>query len=248
MMSIFNDKKLPIGSVAYYVGGEHGQWKYEVKFGIVEQHYPSAIVLRLIEPKDTRTIDGIPVKEFVTPTKWKKLPKGWDYDTELFRLEREPFEEGTVESIHIDDPESILTAYRAGILVDVANNDPATFTARITKDGWRIERQYGHGFKPFYVTLDWRKVYPTYQEAKKVLDDHNAEFVRQANLSDYDWSVEQIDHVLGRSPLSEGEKSLYREWLLERDNVEDIEVRYISSGIQWKYWKDKLWKNIEIGL
>ena len=93
-------------------------------------------------------------------------------------------------------------------------------------------------------------MYFTYEEAKKEVEDNIAEFHRQANLSDYDWSVEQIDKTLNLwkrlSDSSENEVKQYRDWLLGMSNVEDIEVRLFGGNIQWKYWKNKRWMNIEL--
>ena len=93
-------------------------------------------------------------------------------------------------------------------------------------------------------------MYFTYEEAKKEVEDNIVEFNRQANLSDYDWSVEQIDKTLGfwkhLSGSTDNEVKHYRDWLLGMSNVEDIEVRLFGGNIQWKYWKNKRWMNIEL--
>jgi hypothetical protein len=85
----------------------------------------------------------------------------------------------------------------------------------------------------------------------KKVEDNIAEFHRQANLSDYDWSVEQIDKTLNHWQKfhdESNEKRLeYRNWLLGMKNVEDIETRFFNGEIQWKYWKNKKWNYIELG-
>ena len=50
----------------------------------------------------------------------------------------------------------------------------------------------------------------------------------------------------GLSGSSENEVKQYRDWLLGMKNVEDIEVRLSGGNIQWKYWKNKRWMNIEL--
>ena len=89
-----------------------------------------------------------------------------------------------------------------------------------------------------------------YKEAKKEVDENIAEFHRQAALSEYDWSVEQIDKTLKRyqiiNDVTYEEVKQYRDWLLAMSNVEDIETRIFGGNIQWKYWKNKRWMNIEL--
>ena len=121
----------------------------------------------------------------------------------------------------------------------------------ITKDGYRIVKKYPRDLHHIdHASVRPDKVYFTYEEAKKEVDENIAEFYRQASLSDYDWSVEQIDKTLnlwkGFSGSSENEVKQYRDWLLDMSNVEDIEVRLFGGNIQWKYWKNKRWMNIEL--
>lgn len=90
----------------------------------------------------------------------------------------------------------------------------------------------------------------TYEEAKSEVDANIAEFMRQAALSDYDLSVEQIDNTLNRwqkiMDSSDKERIKYREWILGMKNVVDIETRIFDGNVQWKYWKNKKWNYIEL--
>lgn len=61
-----NRKEHPIGSVVYFI--KQRGYDKEVSFGIVEEHYPDVICLQLYELIDTRLINGIPIKDFITPT------------------------------------------------------------------------------------------------------------------------------------------------------------------------------------
>ena len=84
----------------------------------------------------------------------------------------------------------------------------------------------------------------------KVINEHDAEFKRQSELSDYDWSVEQIDKELSRwaymYSISVEEKQRYRDWILSLDKIEDVEIRIFQGNIQWKYWRNQRWMNIEV--
>lgn len=190
-----NRKEIPVGSVVYFV--DKFKYKipghtYGVSFGIVEEHYTSEICLQLIEPKDTRLINGVPILECPCVGPWHKLPNGWTCDTKLF-------EESNSESLKlpdIKDPQDILNAYKSGVLVNVQDNPHSRAETEIDKYcGWRIVIR-AEPTPRSYVSVPFHEIYRTYDEAKAVVDEEYAEFDRQASLSDYEWSVEQIDRTL----------------------------------------------------
>ena len=94
------------------------------------------------------------------------------------------------------------------------------------------------------------KLYLDYESAKKEVDLHIADFTRQAALSDRDWSIEQIDKTLKLyqkySDCSELEIKRYHDYFCSLLKVEDVETRVHNGHIQWKYWKNKRWGNLEI--
>ena len=250
-ISTVNPKDLEVGSVAYYMKRvENLPFVVRPAFGIVEEHYPTSVVLQLIEPLDTRKIGSVPYECFVTPSPWKKLPKGWAYDTKLFEVTTN---EAVLASIKYDlrDPQSILDMYKAGLLVDVQSNDHTYPTTEISREyGWRIVRDCLGKEPNSHVSVDWRVVYKTYDDCLKACDEYNAEYDRQANLSDYDWSVEQIDKTLdcfaAISNIPDEDKKKYRDFLLAQENVEDICVRIYGGNFQWKYEKNHRWNDINI--
>lgn len=245
-----NRQEIPIGSVVYFLTTNQ-QGRKTIKFGTVEEHYTYEICLQLYDFCERRMIDGVPVEQIETPTRWQKLPKGWTYDTRLYELDYRPLP-NIVKECKLNNPADVLRAIEQGVFVKVQTLDYGHFEDVIDKEkGWRLERKYPYGeYHPAYTSVRFDKVYTTYEETKAVLDAELAEFARQAELSDYDWSVEQIDKELNRWAkmygVSDEEKKKYRDWLLALDNVEDVEVRFITGGIQWKYWKNKRWMNIEI--
>lgn len=82
-----NPKSFPVGSVVYFLRYKKRSSEKEIWFGTVLEHYASEIAIQLYDLRDTRMIEGVPVKNFKTPSKWKKLPKGWSWDTVLFEIE-----------------------------------------------------------------------------------------------------------------------------------------------------------------
>ena len=245
-----NKKEIPIGSIVYFLeNSKVYAGKKEINFGILEEHYANSIGIHLIEPRDTRCIDGIPIKEFTTPTRWQKLPKGWTYDTQLFAVESDQI---LPSSLAISDREQILQLYKEGKLVNVEDNDHAYFESEIDRRyGWRIVRRYRMTeYHPCYISVNFRNVFTSYEEARAELDRIHTEFKRQSELSEYDWSVELIDSELDRWAelyhITDIEKQKCRDWLLSQNNVENIEVRIAYSGIQWKYLENKKWMNIVV--
>ena len=65
--------------------------------------------------------DGVPLNKIIGKSEWKKLPKGWTYDTILeYKVtynERTP--------IDITDPREIIKAYNEKRLIDVKDYDYA---------------------------------------------------------------------------------------------------------------------------
>lgn len=246
-MSQRNGHRFKKGDIVYWCQRKGHEFK--VKWGMVYEHYLSAICIDYLSPKETRLINGIPIDEF-EDNKYKKLPKGWSYDTKLFEI---TYDDADLKNSTMDikKPETIKSAYERGLLVKDSTLFHGEVNTDITKEGYRVVLKYPpylNHISSTSVTSD--KLYYTYEEAKKEVDANVAEFHRQANLSEYDWSVEQIDKELNRWQHIHGEtdnlKNKYREWLLGMDNVEDIETRVIGGEIQWKYWKKQRWNNIDL--
>lgn len=248
-------KLFPVGSVVFFIkrvtSTNNIIADYCISWGVVESHYPSVLCLQLYEPYDPRLIDGIPVKQLSTPTPWKKIPKNWDGKSPLFEVTTDP--ERVMKDTKSNKPEDILNLIRDGSLVKVSENDHADIHSEASKaKGWRIVRTYDprepDRFPPDLITINISEVYATFEEAQNVLNDICAEWKRQAALSDYDWSVEQIDKVLDKwsclCHIDDETKKKYRDWILELDNVEDVVIRMRGKNIEWKYEKNKRWSTI----
>lgn len=241
------EKRFNQGDIVYWCH-QHGH-EYSVRYGMVDEQFSDAVGIDYLALKENRRVNGIPINEFQSEERYKKLPKGWSYDTRLYEITYDKIE--GYSEYRIDNPEDIKQAYESGLLVKDDIIFHGVIDADITKDGYKIVKKYPqweHHFSRSSVRPD--KVYFTYEEAKKKVDENIAEFHRQANLSEYDWSVEDIDKTLDRYISVIGEtdrvRGLYRDWLLGMKNVEDIETRIFGGEVQWKYWKNKKWNNIEL--
>lgn len=249
-----NPKAFPVGSVAYFVDKRSIRW--QVDYGIVEDRYNGSICLMKLEPADRRTINGVRYCNFVTPTRWTKLPKGWTYDTKLF-------EEGIDETVpdgrgvNLREPQAILDAYESDALVRVSDFDHSRIDEQFggqidgsAKGTYRLIRNHTvYRYIPSYESISWYEVYKTYAEAESIVQSYEAELARVVALSDYDWSVEQIKDTINRWARFNPEgrtcqKSLYLNWIMAQGNPEEIETRVFKDTIQWKRWKFSRWMDV----
>lgn len=241
------EKRFEHGDIVYW-HRQKGNRHY-VEFGMVDEKYPGVYQIDLLEAKENRIVDGIPYSEFPNVTEWRKLPKGWTYNTKLFELDWETYD--VPFPVKLNDPASIKKAYEYGYLVKAINKDHTSIDTEITKEGYRLVKRVPRDmWVSTSVTVEAWRVYDTFEEAKKEVDDYNAELKRQASLTDYEWSVENIDRTLDRWAKLYGHaldtKMKYREFLLSLKNVEDIETRISDGNVQWRYENKKRWSNVEI--
>ena len=243
--------KFQSGDVAYWVERRrHSPYEYYVNYGIVDEEFSDAVCVDRLHIRDNRYINDIPYKEFPSVTKWQKLPKGWTYNTELFEMEWRNNDWAVLNTLRIDNPEDIKKALELGILVYLKDYDQTVPHSEVSnKLGWRVRKEHDNSSYIYpYVTLQKDNAFKTYEEAQAVIDAQEAEWKRQSELTDEEWSIEQIDHDLQRwakiySKSSE-EVQRVRDFLLGMDKIEDIETRVFGEDFQWKYWKNKKWRTI----
>lgn len=238
-----------IGDLVYYIRKHENI--LDVSFGTISEIYPSVVCLQLYDFVDLRMINGIPIKDFETPTRWQKLPKGWSEDTNFFDITfSKPLQD--LKNYDIKNPNDILRAIKEGIYVKVDSKDYAYFTVDIDRNkGWRIRREYTPHEKHINsISLNYHQIYKSYDEALKAICEYKSELKRQSELSEYDWSVEKIDEELDKfayfNNITEEDKHQYRDYLLSLNRVEDVQVRIAGKNLQWKYWQNSRWKNIEL--
>ena len=71
-----------------------GGGKYSVKYGIIEEQYnPTEVFVQFLAPRESRLVNGISINKFESNGKYKKLPNGWTYNTDLYELTWEPLTE-----------------------------------------------------------------------------------------------------------------------------------------------------------
>lgn len=238
------------GDIVYWCHSD-GNGLYSVHWGRVSDQFSDAVIIDYLDPRERRLINGVPIDEF-KDKRYHKLPKDWTYNTDLYTLSYAELSEKEIGfKLNLKNPETIKDAYNKGYLVKSETIFHGIVEAEITKEGYKIVKKYPYWkYHIDYVSIRPDKVYFTYDEAEKEVQININEFKRQAELSDYDWSVEQINKTLERwknlTSASELEAQQIKDFLLGMKNVEDIETRLFGGNIQWKYWTNKRWLNIEV--
>lgn len=248
--------KANIGDIVYFVINNGFNFQPKVNWGVVGDITGNNYVIEMQEIAQKIFIDGVCADKITIPSKWKKLPKDWTYSTKLANIEVkiDPDVLKKVGGIvpFMNDKKGLEEAIRVGLLVPYA--PISMITTEIDKNkGWRLTHsltQNINTIKCGRYYINEKDIYTECEGAQKVVAAHIAECERQANLSEYDWSVEQIDTTLSHWKClyhdSDEHIAKIREYLLSLPNVEDIEIRVANGNIEWKYWKNKKWGGVPV--
>ena len=246
-------EEFPQGSVVYYI--ETKPDGYVVGFGLADEYFHDALYIKLLHLKDTRLINNIPYNEFKTPTRKQKLPKGWTYRTSLFDEDNDTSCYEEFRKIKIREPETILDAYDRGYLIDAEKYDAGWIRPVVEQDGYYLIREYPTMYNhperrvKSYIFVPYHKVYHTYEETQKVIDDWKAERQRRAAQTDYEWNAENLNYELNRFQnmynKSDEDIQQVRDFILALPDFEDLEFRITNKGFQFKNCNKKKWKNAE---
>lgn len=247
-----NPKDFSIGQIVYYVN----PYRHTVEWGVVKEYYSDGYGLALYEIVDARTVEGVPIAEYDFQQKPRKLPKGWSYNTDLVHLGMdEAIMKRMKEEVVDYSPENLKHLTDCGLFVRPSSQDKScNVEDNISKDGYTIVKKYSYSqrSRSDFACVNWHFCYHTVDEARAVVNAYKAELKRQAGLSEAEWSIEQIDKTLsGCYNMNEEAKKATREWLLNREKedgiqVEDIETRCFGGVLQWKKWHNKTWKEVAV--
>lgn len=101
------EKRFEKGDIVYWCHSD-GNGGYSVRNGMVDEQFSDAVVIDYLALRERRLVNGIPIDEFESQTKYKKLPKGWTYNTGLFKITYSVLTEEEVNyQIDIKNPETI---------------------------------------------------------------------------------------------------------------------------------------------
>lgn len=241
--------KFQQGDIVYWCHSE-GTGRYKVRWGRIAGIWKNEVHIEFLHLPENRFVNGIPIDEFQSEKEFRRLPRGWTYNTPLFEITYKEYNFDP-KSIHIDDSKAIKDAYDRGDLV----NDRLIFWGNIEADikgaCYRLIKTYPqHLFHYSHEVVPADRLYRTYAEAKAEGEAQAAEFQRQVNLSDTEWSLEQIDKTLYRWQqnyhISDEEVRQKHDYFAALPLVEDVVVRLFKGKLQWKYDHKKQWQDIEL--
>lgn len=246
------------GQIVFFLERHNTQpHDFYIGYGVVDFYSCTDVCVDWLGRKDNRivvTLDGkrTPFAEFKNDTEYRKLPKGWTYDTKLYDIEYDNSDAETINKIlslkGVD--KQVRTAYDCGILVKKTLTDYEGIDATVDKDGYKLSRKL-----PMWVqhrtggTYRYDELFVTYDEAQEALDAYKAEQTRIANLSDREWVLEDVHKTVNRHKNIYHESDEYYEKVLDFfenrcDNIEDVEIRIYGGVIQWKYYNRKKWNSL----
>lgn len=244
----YRDVDLRNGMVVYFVDDV-------VYLGVVDQPFYDLgyAYIDLLELADHRYINGVHINDFVSETEWKKLPKGWTYDTELFSVEnRIPDEQfQKMKELSWTDPDDVRTALDQGILVLAKENFHGAVDAEIDRNrGFRIRKYYPHWTltygKPnaLYRRVSFSEIFRTYQEAKERIDYLKDKTERELKMTDDEWSWNEIQRTLGKTNGQYRERC--REFLEKLEDIWDVETKVVGGKVFWRRYENRTeWTRIE---
>lgn len=245
-----DDTRFQIGEIVYFVRAN----QRTIDWGVCQDYYCDGYGLSLYEIPDFRTVCGVPIQKFEFNQPRRKLPKGWAWNTDLCMVQSDvpPAISQKYQEIHIDHPDELLAAIHTGLLVKPSSQSKTcSVEADITKDGYTIVCKYPRDVisRPDFKCVRSDRCYKTYVEAQAVVAAYEAELFRQSQLSDRDWSIEQIERVLERWKaiygVSEEVVAKTMAWLLAQDHLEDLEVRIFGGCLQFKRDRHMRWTALE---
>lgn len=251
-----------LGDIVYYVDyvKNNNDDQPRIRFGTVNDMFSDGLYLDLYVAKDMRTVmceyDGwkpVLITDFKPDNRWHKLPKGWTYNTQLYKYGTADGAEDIMKCIYdsnYDNPASLKDLIIKGYLVKKDTQPHLIVDDDVTKDGYKIVRCISESgyYNPDHELVSWNKAYADYSGAESELNAYTTELKRVASLTDEEWSKEQIEHTLARyksfGQIDNETISKIRDYLYKQKNIEDIETRITHEGFQYKYFKNKKWITI----
>ena len=135
------EKRFNTGDIVYWCHQRGHQ--YSVCYGMVDEQFSDAVVVDFLALRERRRVNGIPINEFVNETHYKKLPKGWTYNTVLYEITYDDLTQAEKDFVlNIKNPVCLKEAYDKGYLVKDSTIFHGNIEAEITKEGYRIIKKY----------------------------------------------------------------------------------------------------------
>lgn len=225
--------------VCYFVDRDVSGRMYVV-CGIYEYKGTCTHVVSRLKNPEVRLINGIPFDEFTSETEFKKVPKGWTYNTPMYTvtedLEKIEKINAAMEGKRYDNPSDVQWLFDNGFLVKKEDIEPV-IEAEYDHDRYRIVKKY-----PAWTICIGRhntaypnhdEVFETYEEAQRKMEEikeHNHQESIYCTLLDF---FESLDWALNKYEADHGGREIdtIRQKILERPHYEEIVFRYYKGNI-----------------
>ena len=201
---------------------------------------------------DHRYIDGVPIQDFHSEQEWRKLPKGWTYDTKLFIVESivPEWEQKRRKELSWADPEDVKAGRREGVVVLKKDVFHGEIRAEVDRNkGFRVLKQYPHWALNYgnrdrdYERVPLKELFRTYEQAAERLKQIRSNAAKESAMTDDEWSWEEIKKELAVVDGLYAEECL--EFLRALPDIWDVEVRRRNGTIYWRrYEKRTEWEKI----
>ncbi len=217
-------------------------------FGMVDGVWDDRIHIALLEKREMRVISSehvppTPLDEFETEKEWHKLPRGWTYNTELFKIDLvcTEEEERRLKELRIDRKEDIEAGLREGLIVPARQIYHGDIEAEFDHKLWRIKKSYSAWWVHYGEkskdsrTVGREDVFTEYGMVKKRIEEIEVAKKAEAALTDEEWSIREIEKILKRFPEEQADR--YRKFLMAQPDTEDIEVKKVGDILHWHYFR-----------
>lgn len=228
--------------------------KVETYLGLVTNVFMDGAWVETLTRKEEFEFEdsGEKITKDMFPTEWKRI-----HGKKIPEIPEYVRTEDSKESYEVckkaDTIQYMKKAYEEGHIVTWDKN--VFFNAKIKQEFYRDNVSYRlnleyfvYDRKPESVHIPWDEMWTDIEELDKHQKAVMEEMKRISDLSDYQYSVEMMDKSLstwrGLYSISDKQYEDVRAWLLERKNFEDVEVRVKFKEVQWKYFKDKKWRDV----
>ena len=215
--------------VCYYINDN--QFGMYVAYGMYEYKTTCTHKVSRLKCPEIRLINGILFDEFESETEFKKVPKGWTYNTPMFivteDLEKKEKINAAMKGRYIKNPSDIQWLFDNGYLIKMEDVEPV------------IEAEYDHNtYRLVKKYRDHNDCYPdevfeTYEEAEKRMNEikeiNHRKSVECALLDFF----ENLEWVLDKYEVEHGGREIetIKQKILARPHLEDTMFRYYKGEI-----------------
>lgn len=248
------DNNIRENNICYIIDG---QQKY-VKIGVIDFVCRNDITGRYdiwvyyIAPKETRTVTtenvkDVPIDLFETEQVWHKLPKGWTYNTKLYKVNWNTNDE--LKNVLVSDRKKIQELYDAGELVKEDSLYGGEVGVDIDHGKYRVYKRYPawtehYGKKAPYEVCRKEDIFFKYTDAQNKLNEIKKQIAYEESMTDTEWSIREIERTL--KLFNKKDADHYRKIVMQMPDLDELEVRKRYGQLEYKYFRQgKEWKLVD---